>query len=272
MTHQQKTSVILGGNGKTGSRVARRLRDQGHQALLASRSTPIPFDWDAEQTWPGVFDGADSLYLTYYPELAMPGAADRVDRVSRLAARSGVQRIVLLAGRGEPQVRAAEDAVRASGADFTILECAFFCQNFSEGALAPVHDTVVFPAGDVREPFIDCDDIADVAVLALTEAGHSGKTYELTGPRALTFAEATEILARATSRTLRYQQLSYEAYAALLREQLPEASVRFFTELLTHVLDGHNAHPTTDVAALLGRPARSFEAFARDSATANHAA
>ena len=270
--NQQKTAVILGGNGKTGSRVASRLRALGRTARVASRSTPVPFDWEDERTWPKALEAADSLYLTYYPDLALPEAAERVDRISRLAARSGIERIVLLAGRGEPQVRPAEEAVRASGTAFTILECAFFCQNFSEGFLAPVQDTVVFPAGDVREPFIDCDDIADVAVLALTDAGHSGKTYELTGPVPLTFAEATATLATATSRPLCYQQLTYDAYGALLREHLPEPEVRFLLELFADVLDGHNAHATTDVERLLGRPAKSFEAFARDVAAAARAA
>lgn len=268
MTNERETTVILGGNGKTGRRVAQRLAARGRPVRMASRSSEIPFDWSDEATWAPALAGAGALYVTYYPDLAVPGAADHVRAVSRLAVEAGVRRIVLLAGRGEPQVHPAERAVRDCGVDYTILECAFFAQNFDEGLLRPVDGVVVFPARDVREPFIDCDDIADVAVAALTERGHDGKTYELTGPRALTFGEATAMMAAASGRPLRYESVSFEAYGELLAPHMAAPEIAFFLDLFRALLDGHNASPTDDVARVLGRPARDFGDYARDAAAA----
>ncbi len=173
---------------------------------------------------------------------------------------------MLLAGRGEPQVHPAEDAVRESGAAWTILECSFFMQNFTEGLLAPKGDTVTFPAGDVREPFIDCEDIADVAVAALMDDAHIGKTYELTGPRSITFAEATETLSRATGRPLRFVPVTFEHFAQVLAEDLPPPVVEFFIDLVRFLTDGHNDYVTDTVEKVLGRPARDIRDFAKATA------
>src|SRR5262249_14643500 len=154
------TTLIVGGSGKTGRRVAERLRARGLPFRLASRSSASAFDWNEESTWASALDGMSAAYITYAPDLAVPGAADHVRRFAQRAVGAGVEKLVLLAGRGEPQVRPAEEAVRQSGADFTILEAAFFAQNFSEGLLAPADGEIAFPAGDVAEPFIDADDIA----------------------------------------------------------------------------------------------------------------
>lgn len=174
---KSETTVIIGGNGKTGRRVAQRLEAMGRPARPVSRSSEVRFDWHDPATWAPALRGASSMYLTYYPDLSVPGAAERVDGVCRVAVDEGLERVVLLAGRGEPQVAPAEDAVRASGLAHTILECAFFSQNFSEGVALPVDGVIPFPAGDTPEPFVDCDDIADVAVAALTELGHDGLNF-----------------------------------------------------------------------------------------------
>lgn len=261
-----KTTVITGGKGKTGWRVADRLRALDLPVRAVSPSTEVPFDWTDEATWARALTGASSLYLTYHPDLAVPRAAEHVRRVCQVAVDGGIEKIVLLAGRGEPQVHPAEDAVRSSGAAWTILECGFFMQNFSEGVLVPQGDTIVFPAGDVREPFIDCDDIADVAVAALIDDAHVGKTYELTGPRLMTYGEATAELARAIGRPLRYLPVTFEHYAQGLAEHFEPPMVEFFIELFRFLLDGHNAHVTDDVERVLDRPARDFEDFARNAA------
>lgn len=260
------TTVILGGAGKTGRRVADRLAAKGLASRLASRSTAIPFDWNDENTWEAAVAGAGAVYLTYYPDLAVPGAAAHVQKLASLAADSGVGRLVLLAGRGEPQVHPAEDAVRESGVPFTILECAFFDQNFDEGWVQPVDDVIAFPGGTTLEPFIDCDDIADVAVEALTDARHDGQTYELTGPRLLTFGEAVETLAQASGRPLRYAAVSFEQYGELLSHDLPPDEVKFFLELFGWLMDGHNAFTTDGVKRVLGREPRDFRDYARAAA------
>ena len=166
---------MLGATGKTGRRVSTRLAAAGHAVRAGSRSADPPFDWEQPATWAPAVAGVRSIYLTYQPDLAFPGAAERVAGVVAAATAAGVQRIVLLSGRNEPGARAAEQVVEQSGLEWTLLVASFFAQNFSETpmALDGVLDGVLaFPAGDVREPFVDVHDIAEVAVEALTTDRH----------------------------------------------------------------------------------------------------
>ena len=266
MHHENETTLVIGGTGKTGRRVAERLTARGRAVRVVSRSSPVPFDWNDERTWAGALSGVRSMYVTYFPDLALPDAAEHLRRLSKRAVGGGVEKIVVLAGRGEPGCQTALRAVRESGAAVTALECAFFSQNFSEGVLSPLNDEIAFPAGAVVEPFIDCDDIADVAVAALTDDAHAGQSYELTGPELLTFAEATGLVAEASRRNVRYVQVSYEAFGEMLATVMPRDQGTFFTELLRFLFDGHNAHVTDGVERVLGRKPRDFRAFARDAA------
>ena len=268
MTETPRTTLIVGGNGKTGRRVAEGLRARGLPFRLASRSSTPRFDWNDEETWARPLEGVGAAYLTYAPDLAVPWAAEQVGRFVRRAVEAGAGRLVLLAGRGEPHVFPAEDAVRQSGVIFTILEAAFFAQNFSEGALVPIDGEIVFPGGEVREPFIDVDDIADVAVAALTEDAHGGRTYDLTGPRLLTFAEAAREIADAARRPIRYRPVTSEEYARVLAPLMTAAEVAFLTDLFAQLTDGHNAHLADGVERALGRPPRDFRAYARAAAAA----
>ena len=181
------TTLIVGGAGKTGRRVAERLRARGVPVRIASRSSAPAFDWEDRAGWPAALAGAQAAYVTYYPDLAVPGAADAIGALTETAHAAGLRRLVLLSGRGEREAEAAEQVVQASPIDSTIVRASWFSQNFSEGHFAePVAaGEVALPVGEVREPFVDADDIADVAVAALTEDGHAGRLYEVTGPRAL---------------------------------------------------------------------------------------
>jgi uncharacterized protein YbjT (DUF2867 family) len=261
-------TVIVGGTGKTGRRVAARLRALGLPFRGVSRSSEIPFDWEHEHTWARALQGANAVYLTYHPDLAFPEATERVRKLSAVAVESGVERIILLSGRGERQVWPSERVVRESGASFTILRCAFFCQNFSEGhLLGPVLEgELALPASDVHEPFIDADDIADVAVAALTDSRHAGQIYDLTGPALLSFTEALHEIASVTGRSVRYQPISGEAYGATLAPYLPAAQVSFLVELFEQLLDGHNALLSDGVERALGRKPRAFSDYVRDAA------
>src|ERR671911_781160 len=270
-SQETKTTLVLGGTGKTGRRVVERLAARGLPTRVGSRSAEPPFDWENEATWAPALRGVGSAYVTFYPDLAVPGSTDEIRAFTDLALRAGARRIVLLSGRGEEEAEACERILQASGADWTILRSTWFAQNFSESAfLEPVlSGEVALPVGDVREPFVDADDIADVAVAALTEDGHAGQLYELTGPRLLTFAEAVDEIAEAAGRKVRFVQITREEYAAALAaEGLPPEVIELVSYLFTTVLDGRNAHLADGVQRALGRPPRDFADFARDAATA----
>jgi uncharacterized protein YbjT (DUF2867 family) len=217
-----------------------------------------------------VLEGASAAYVSYFPDLAAPGAPEAVGALAATALEAGVERLVLLSGRGEEEAQRSEEALRRSGAAWTVVRSSWFHQNFSEGHFREplvAGGELALPAGDVGEPFVDTDDIADVAVAALTEDGHAGQVYEVTGPRLLTFAEAVDEIARASGRELRYTQIGIEDFAAALAaEGVPETEVAVLRSLFDEVLDGRNAHLADGVQRALGRPARDFADFAREAA------
>lgn len=259
------TVLVTGGTGKTGRRVAERLAALGHTARIGSRTAPVPFDWDDESTWDAALDGVDAAYLAYYPDLALPGAVETVEAFAQRAAGAGVRHLVLLSGRGEEAAQAAEAAVARAGTGWTVVRCAWFAQNFSESFfLEPVlAGELALPTGIATEPFVDADDIADVAVAALTEDGHHGEVYELTGPRLLSFAEAAAELSAATGREIRFTAVTVEQYREVLAEVgLPGE----FADLFAMVLDGRNAHLADGVQRALGRPPRDFADYAKAAA------
>ena len=267
--NNEKPVLVLGANGKTGRRVASGLRERGIEVRAGSRSGNPPFDWERPDTWAPVLEGVGAAYISYYPDLAMPGAVQTTASFAELAVERGVRRLVLLAGRGEPEAEEAEGAVRDSGADLTILRSTWFAQNFSEDYMRDhvLSGVVALPAGDTPEPFIDADDIADVAVAALTDRRHIGELYELTGPRPLTFADAVDEISRAMGREITYAPISVEEHAAAAREHgVPAEVVEFLTYLFTTVLDGRNSQVTDGVQRALGREPRDFADFARRTA------
>jgi uncharacterized protein YbjT (DUF2867 family) len=270
---QERTTLVIGGTGKTGRRVAERLAARGLPARVGSRSGEPPFDWEDETTWAPALRDVGSVYVSYYPDLAIPGAVEAVRSFAELAVQNGIRRLVLLSGRGEEEAQRAERALQEvgqqAGTEWTIVRCAWFSQNFDENyLLEPIlGGEVVLPAGDVPEPFVDADDIADVAVAALTEEGHAGEIYELTGPRLLTFAEAINEISRAAGREIRFVPVSVEEYESELAEQdVPPEFLSFLTYLFGKVLDGRNAHLADGVQRALGREAKDFSDYAREAA------
>jgi len=261
--------VVLGATGKTGGRVAERLAALGHVVRAGSRTTELPFAWDDRSTWAPVLSGARAVYISYYPDLCVPGATADIAELCRLAVAAGVERLALLSGRGEIEAEAAERIVQATPIESTILRASWFAQNFTESyLLEPVLEGVIaLPAGDVPEPFVDADDIADVAVAALTEPGHAGQVYELTGPRSLTFAEVAAEIGAATGRDITFVPVSIDDYAAGARAAgVPDDVIELLRYLFTTVLDGRNAGVRNGVTRALGRPARDFDDFARAAA------
>ncbi|MEO1003171.1 MAG: NAD(P)H-binding protein [Cyanobacteria bacterium J06638_7] len=267
-TLPNETTLVIGASGKTGRRVTDRLIAQGRRVRPVSRSTQPRFDWQDDSTWAPALAGVAAAYITYFPDLALPGAAETVDAFARLAVERGVRRLVLLSGRGEAGAQRAERYLQNSGADWTIVRCAFFNQNFDENFADSVrHGVLGMPAGDTAEPFVDADDIADVVVAALTDDRHIGELYELTGPRLLTIAEAANELSAAIGREVRYVPLSAEEFGAELGAHgMPAADATHLAGLLSEVLDGRSSRTADGVLRALGRPARDFADYAKDTA------
>ena len=264
-----KPILILGGTGKTGRRIAERLQARQIPIRIGSRSAAPAFDWNDRTTWAAALKGVGAVYISYYPDLAVPGAAEEVAALVDLAKEKGVGRLVLLSGRAEAEAEAAEWIVMRSGTDWTILRCSWFSQNFSETLMADMvlAGEIALPAGKVGEPFVDAEDIADVAVAAFTDIRHIGQFYELTGPRLLTFADVAAEISAAAGRAIAFRQLSHEDFAAAMAEgQTPADVAWLMSYLFREVLDGRNEWVADGVSRALGRPARDFGDYARATA------
>ena len=265
-----KQILVTGGTGKTGRRIIERLAaHENIEVRIGSRSAEIPFDWNNQDTWPAALNGMDAVYIAFQPDLAVPGAYDIIQAFTALAVESGVKQLVLLSGRGEEEAQRCEEVVEAAGVEWTVVRASWFMQNFSESFLLPalLSGEVYLPVGDVKEPFVDADDIADVAVAALTEDGHNGQLYEVTGPRMLTNAEAVAEIATAIDIPITFTQIPAEAYeAAMKSEGLPAEVIWLVNYLFTTVMDGRNAHLTDGVQRALGREPRDFAEYVRETA------
>ena len=262
-------TLILGGTGKTGRRVADRLKASAKAVRIGSRSATPSFDWDQEKTWDASLKGVTAAYITYAPDLAIPGAKDAIQAFVQKAKRHGVKRLVLLSGRGEEDALACERIVQDSGLEWTVVRASWFNQNFSEGAFVDMvlNGAITLPAGDQVEPFVDVDDIADVAAAVLMQDHHNGEIYEVTGPRLMSMADIAADLSQATGRTIAYVNVPHDAFVAEISNSRAPKEVTWMLEyLFATVLDGRNAHLTDGVARALGRPPKDFAAYARDVA------
>ncbi|OXB02241.1 NmrA family transcriptional regulator [Flavobacterium oncorhynchi] len=266
----KKKILVLGSNGKTGRRVAARLENNPEVEIrLGSRNEKIPFDWENSQTWENVVKDIHTIYITFQPDLAVPFAAEAIENFTKLATKNGVQKIVLLSGRGEKEAQVCEEIVKKNAQYWTIIRASWFNQNFSESFfLDPIlYGIVALPRAEALEPFTDADDIADVVTTALLDDSHNGKTYELTGPRLLTFKQAVNEIAEASGRNITFQSLSLEEYTQMLREyQVPEDHIWLVNYLFEQVLDGRNSNITQDIENVLGRKAKDFSTYAKETA------
>lgn len=264
--HIGGVTLVLGGSGKTGRRISERLMARGVATRIASRSTVPAFDWNDTSTFNAVLDGVSAVYISYAPDLAIPGAMQTIQHLVTRAVEQGVERLVLLSGRGEEEAQACERIVQEANVDWTIVRASWFMQNFSEGEFLHMVNSglITLPAADVPEPFVDVDDIADVAVAALTEEGHAFEIYEVTGPRALTFTELAEEISAAANRDVGFVQIPKEDFAAgIAASGAPHDVVWLLNYLFETVLDGRNALPSDGIMRALGREPRDFADYAR---------
>ena len=262
-------TLVIGGTGKTGRRIVAGLEELGVPVRVGSRSSSPGFDWSNPTGWDACLEGVKSVYISYSPDLAMPGATDAIRTLVDKAKAHGVRRFVLLSGRGEEEAQACEKIVQESDAEWTIVRASWFNQNFSEGAFIEMvlAGAITLPAGDVPEPFVDVDDIAEVAIAALTEVGHDGEVYEITGPRLMTFADIASELSSATGRKIDFVQIPHDAFVDhASKSGAPEDVVWMLDYLFSTVLDGRNAHVTDGVERALGRPAKDFAEYAKETA------
>ena len=256
--------LIIGKNGKTGARVNQRLQAFGYATRPVSRSTTPSFDWENPATWASAIKGTSSAYVTYQPDLAVPNAEPAIKEFVQVARENGLEHIVLLSGRGEEGAQGAEKVLQDSGISWNIVRCSWFCQNFSESFMLEgiLAGELVLPAADTIEPFVDADDIADVAVAALTQPGHRNKLYELTGPRALNFAQCIKEISEALGRPVKYTPVPVDAYIDALRAQgHPQELQWLLRELFTVVFDGRNCNVMPGVEEALNRPPTDFKTY-----------
>lgn len=261
---KEATVVVIGHTGKTGARVQQRLQAMGINTRGVSRSSAIPFDWEKRETWEPALKGASSVYAAYQPDLAVPGAEQAIKAFVEIASTAGVEHIVLLSGRGEEGAQRAERILQASGLNWNIVRASWFAQNFSEGFMIDgiLNGNLVLPAGAVKEPFIDVDDIADVAVAALTNGRLKNRLFEVSGPESITFAQCADIISKALGRSIQYTQVPIDTFIETLAEMgEPEPLQWLMRELFTNVFDGRNENTATGVEEALGRQPVSFQQY-----------
>ena len=259
--------LVINSTGKIGSRVAARLAAQGLPHRGVSRRTEIAFDWQDEATWPQALAGGTSAFVSFVPDLAAPGALAVMQRFVAVARDAGLRKLVLLTGRGEVGAVAAENAVRESGLAWTIVRAAWFNQNFSEGHLleSVLEGHLYMPAGDRKEPFVDAEDIADVATAALLDDRHTGQIYEVTGPELLSFDEVAQRFAGATRRPLQYVPVTLDEFHAGLQQTLGQDLADLLRTIADETLDGRNSWVGDGVQRALGRAPRDFQSFLRQA-------
>lgn len=282
-TNQLRTVLVLGATGKTGRRVVDRLAALGHQVRAASRHPgaaaanviPTVFDWDDTESHASALEGADAVYIV--PPAFVVDHVDQDVKLLVAAKEAGVSRAVMLSARGVDAddsipMRRAELALFDSDLDATVIRPTWFAQNFTEGFFGAGVDAGVIATstGDGRVPFIDVDDIADVAVTLLVSLGHDGMAYDLSGSESLSFDDAAERLSDALGRRIRHVHVSAEEYiAGAVAAGVPADYAAMLASLNDVIRNGWDAQTSDGVATVLGRPANSFTDWTRTLSAVN---
>ena len=261
--------LVIGGTGKTGRRVVTQLQNRGLEPKIGSRSASIPFEWTDPNNWAEVLTGIEKMYVTYFPDLAVPGAKEAIAELTKVAKEAGVLKMVLMSGKGETEAEACEQIVMGSGLDYTIVRASWFNQNWSESFfLEPILAGVVaLPYAEIPIPFVDADDIAEVAAEVLLNDQYNGKIIEVTGPELLNFSQAVAEIENATEKNIQFHAITLEQYVEGMKaEEVPEDLIWLFEYLFKEViLNPENQKVTNDVQRVLGRRARSFSEFAKET-------
>ncbi|HKK38123.1 MAG TPA: NmrA family NAD(P)-binding protein [Cryomorphaceae bacterium] len=262
--------AVIGGNGKTGRRVVQNLENLNQNVFVPSRKGSIKFDWEDRSTYATALEGMDRAYIVYYPDLAVPGAKEDIKAFTDAALEAGLEKVVLLSGKGEVEAERCEEIVAQSGLNYTLVRASWFNQNFTESFLLDpiLAGHVALPMPEAEIPFVDAQDIADVVTKVLLEDSFNGKTFEITGSRKLRFRDVVEEVSLATGRAINYEPISIEAYREAMKNAgLPDGYVWLFSYLFQEVLgNAENQTISNDIEEVLGRIARDFSEFAEEMA------
>jgi uncharacterized protein YbjT (DUF2867 family) len=258
--------LVIGGTGKTGRRVAKNLSQLGHNVRIVGRKTEPAFDWENQETYAGALKGIDRAYIVYYPDLAVPGSRDAITALTKKALEAGLEKVVLLSGKGETEAEACEEIVANSGINYTLVRASWFNQNFSEGAFLDfvLNGVVALPMPEAEIPFVDADDITDVVSKVLLDDSYNGQTITVTGPQKRTFEEVVEIMAEASKKTIQFVPISIDEFKEGMRQAgLPDSYVWLFSYLFKEVLGNpDNQEISYDIEKVLGRKAIDFTEYA----------
>ena len=291
MMHQEAampslpTIVVSGATGNTGTEVVKQLstvKDVKVRAavhtlekvrVLPKEVEVVQMDYAKPETVLLAFTGATKLYLL------PPSRPDKVKDTQVMveaAKKAGIQYIVLISAisidrepilQVDPQFAELEAIVVDSGITYTILRPSWFNQSFITPLFGPQikQGMLRLPIGDGRAGWVDCRDIAAVAVKALTEMGHENKVYNLTGPEALSLSEVTDILSKVSGREIKFINISEESYAQMLSDSgVREWDVQKVVEHIRFCREGYHDDVTQDVEKVTGKKPISFEQFAID--------
>ncbi|MEO9964181.1 MAG: NmrA family NAD(P)-binding protein [Reichenbachiella sp.] len=262
MTHN---ILVIGGTGKTGRRVVEKLNQANHQVRIGSRGSNPAFDWDDPSTYAEVLKGIDRAYIVYSPDLAVPGAKTAIKLLTEEALAQGLEKVVLLSGKGEKEAEACEEIVADSGLNYTIVRASWFNQNFSESFLLDpiLAGHVALPMREAQIPFVDVEDIADVVTKVLMEDSYNSETITVTGPNQLSFATVIDQIAKATDREIAFQPVSIPMYESMMKDAgLPDDYVWLFSYLFKEVLGNpENQIISNDIERVLGRKAKDFSEY-----------
>lgn len=261
-------TLIIGSSGKTGSRILSKLEQLDYPVRLGSRNAKPSFDWEKPENWESVIQGVTQVYISFQPDLAVPSSLASIQQLVDICKKNQVKRLVLLSGRGEPEARACEQVVQNSGLEWTILRASWFFQNFSEGMFLDqiLGGPVLFPRVSASEPFVDLDDLADLAVESLITDKHRNRLYELTGPELWNFKDAFQTIAEVTNQNIPFEELPLDDYIQTIKEWgLPEDTIWLVNYLFRTVLDGRNESVVKDLELALGRKPKDFRTYVKET-------
>ncbi|GGM08310.1 NAD(P)-dependent oxidoreductase [Deinococcus aerophilus] len=253
-------------------RVLARHPDRAQDAFAGASAGQIEvrtLEFGRRQTYLDAFGGLDSLFVLRPPQITQV----RRDMVPALdvALGAGVRHFALLSLQGAHRLpftphAQLEQHLRGNGAAYTFLRPSFFLQNLTTTHLPELrHGELAVPAGRGRTSFVDARDVAEAAATVLTERGHEHRSYELTGPEALTYREVAEIFTHVTGKLFRYTAPSPLAFFRRMRRRgLPAAQVLALEAVYATIRLGLAGHVSADLPALLGRPSRTTADFAHD--------